>query len=233
MKIFTAEDAEIAADNSRYFLASIVDSSDDAIVTKDLNGIITTWNRAAQRMFGYTPEEIIGQSILRLVPAELHEEEFEILRKLKAGNRVEHFETVRVRKGGEKFPISVTISPVRNQAGKIVGASKIARDISDRKRLDHSRFRLAAIVDSAADAIISKDLNGVIQTWNQGARRMFGYTAEEIVGQSMLRLIPKNLHYEEDEILRKIRAGERIEHFETTRLRETGRHRTHGGRDRA
>jgi PAS domain S-box-containing protein len=210
------------ADNSRYLLASIVNSSDDAIVSKNLNGIITSWNPAAERIFGYTAEEIIGQSILRLIPNELHPEEFEILKKLRAGERIDHYETVRMRKSGERFPISVTISPVRDSTGRVIGASKIGRDISDRTRLDNTRFRLATIVDSADDAIISKDLNGVIESWNQGAYRMFGYTSEEIVGSSMLRLIPKDLHYEEDEILRKLRAGERIDHYETTRLKKNG-----------
>lgn len=209
-------------ENSRYLLASIVDSSDDVIVSKNLNGIITSWNKAAERVFGYTAEEIVGQSILQLIPDELHPEEFEILKKLRAGERIDHHETVRMRKNGEKFPISVTISPIRDGTGQVIGGSKIGRDISDRKRLDNSRFRLATIVDSADDAIISKDLNGIIESWNQGAYRMFGYTSEEIVGSSMLRLIPKNLHYEEEEILRKLRAGERIDHYETTRLKKNG-----------
>jgi len=216
------EEAEAPEDNSRYLLAAIVDSSDDAIISKDLNGTITSWNEAARRVFGYTADEIVGESILRLIPKELRFEEFDILKKLKAGERISHYETVRVRKNGEKFPISVTISPVRDNTGRVVGASKIARDISGRKRLDDSRFRLAAIVDSAEDAIISKDLNGIIESWNEGARRMFGYTSEEMVGQPLLRLIPKELQYEEDEILRKLRAGERIEHYETTRVRKNG-----------
>jgi PAS domain S-box-containing protein len=216
------DEAATPADNSRYLLSAIVDSSDDAIISKDLNGIITTWNEAARRIFGYTAEEIVGQPILRLIPEELHFEEFEILKKLRAGERIEHFETVRMRKSGERFPISVTISPVMDGTGRVVGASKIARDISDRRRLDNSRFRLAAIVDSADDAIISKDLNGIIESWNQGASRMFGYAPEEIIGQSILLLIPEELHYEEDEILRKLRAGERIEHYETTRARKNG-----------
>jgi PAS domain S-box-containing protein len=209
-------------DKSQYLPAAIVDYSDDAIVSEDLNGIITTWNKSAARIFGYTADEILGQPILRLISEELHSEELEILAKIKAGERIDHFETVRVRKNGEKFPISVTISPVRDSTGRVIGASRIARDVSDRSRSADSRFRLAAIVDSADDAIISKDLNGIIQSWNQAARSMFGYTAEEIIGQSVLRLIPKELHHEEDEILRKLRAGERIDHYETTRVRKNG-----------
>ena len=210
------------ADNSKYLLASIIDSSDDAIISKDLNGVIVSWNQAASRIFGYTADEILGQSILQLIPEELRPEEFEILKKLRRGERIDHYETVRVRKNGEKFPISVTISPVKNDEGRVIGASKIARDLTDRRLLDNRRFRLAAIVDSADDAIISKDLDGIIESWNQGAYRIFGYTSEEIVGRSILHLIPPELQYEENEILRKLRAGERVEHYETTRVRKNG-----------
>ncbi len=211
-----------ASDNARFYLAAIIDTSDDAIISKNLGGIITSWNEAARRIFGYTADEIVGQSILRLIPEELHPEEDTILKRVRAGERIDHYETVRVRKNGEGFPISVTISPVKDDTGRVVGASKIARDISDRSRVDNTRFRLATIVDSADDAIISKDLNGIVESWNQGARRMFGYTAEEMIGQPLLRLIPSELHYEEDEILRKLRAGERIDHYETTRMDKNG-----------
>jgi len=206
----------------RLRLAAIVDSSDDAIISKNLDGIIISWNPAAARLFGYSAEEIVGKPILTLIPPELHHEEGEILRKLRAGERIEHYETVRMKKSGERFPISVTISPIRDDSGKIVAASKIARDISEQKRLDESRFRLAAIVDSADDAIVSKDLNGIVRTWNEGARRMFGYSAEEMIGQSILRLFPEELRHEEEEILEKLRAGERIQHYETRRRRKNG-----------
>ncbi|HEX5235441.1 MAG TPA: PAS domain S-box protein [Silvibacterium sp.] len=206
----------------RLHLAAIVDSFDDPIISKGLDGIVISWNSAATRVFGYRADEMIGESILRLIPPELHHEEEEFIRKLRSGERIEHFETVRLRKSGERFAVSVTISPIVDDSGAVIAASKIARDISDRKRTDESRFRLAAIVDSADDAIVSKDLNGFVRTWNQGACRMFGYTAEEMVGQSILRLIPWELRYEEDEILRKLRAGERIDHYETTRVGKDG-----------
>ena len=197
-------------------------SSDDAIISKDLNGIICSWNEGARRIFGYESEEIIGQSILRLIPPDLQHEEDFILGRIRAGERVDHFETTRMRKDGERFPISVTVSPIKDDTGKIVGASKIARDISERRHEEESLYRLAAIVDSADDAIISKDLNGIIQTWNKGAQRLFGYEPEEIIGQSILRLIPEDLRHEEDEILRKLRASEKIEHHETTRVGKNG-----------
>jgi PAS domain S-box-containing protein len=206
----------------RIHLAEIVDSSDDAIISKTLDGIILSWNRAASRVFGYKTEEIVGRSILTLIPPELHHEEDEILRRLRAGERIEHFETTRLRKNGERFPISVTISPIKDATGRIIAASKIARDISERKKMDESRSRLAAIVDSADDAIISKDLNGIVRTWNEAAHRIFGYREEEMIGQSILRLIPPELHYEEDEILSKLRAGQRIDHYETRRMKKNG-----------
>jgi PAS domain S-box-containing protein len=204
------------------FLKAIIASSDDAIISKDLNGIITSWNEGARRIFGYEADEIIGQSILRLIPRELYHEEDSILAKIRAGERIDHFETTRVRKNGERFPISVTISPIKGDNGEILGASKIARDISERRRAEESRLRLAAIVDSADDAIIGKDLDGIITSWNAGARRLFGYEEEEIIGQSILRLIPENLRHEENEILRKLRAGEKIEHYETARVSKSG-----------
>jgi PAS domain S-box-containing protein len=209
-------------EQAKNFLAAIVATSDDAIISKDLNGVINSWNEGARRIFGYEADEIIGQPILRLIPVELHHEEDFILGKIRAGERVEHFETTRMRKNGERFPISVTISPIRDDNGVVIGASKIARDISDRRRADESRFRLAAIVDSADDAIISKNLDGIITSWNNGARRLFGYEEEEIIGQSILRLIPEHLRQEEDEILRKLRTGQKIEHYETTRVSKSG-----------
>jgi PAS domain S-box-containing protein len=206
----------------RFLLAAIVASSDDPIISKDLNGIITSWNGAAERTFGYQMDEILGEPILRLIPPELHQEEARILAKLRAGERIDHYETIRMKKNGQRFPVSVTISPVRDDTGRVIGASKIVRDISDRTKTDESRFRLAAVVDFADDAIISKDLNGIINSWNDGARRMFGYTADEMIGQSILRLIPVELHYEEVAILSRLRAGERVDHFETRRMRKDG-----------
>jgi PAS domain S-box-containing protein len=204
------------------YLAAVVESSDDPIIGETLDGTIIGWNTAAGRIFGYQPDEIIGRSIRMLIPPELHDEEDDLLRRLRDGVRIEHFETIRMTKNGERLPISVTIAPIRDGTGKIIAASSIARDISVRKKTDESQFLLAAIVDSADDAIVSKDLNGIITSWNEGARKMFGYTSPEMVGQSILRLIPEELKGEEDEILRKLRAGQRIEHYETTRRRKDG-----------
>jgi PAS domain S-box-containing protein len=211
-------------------LAAIVDSSEDVILSKDLNGIITSWNAAAIRVFGYSPEEMIGQSILKLIPEHLHSDEETIIASIRAGNRVEHFETVRVTKNGKLLDVSVTVSPVKDSHGNVIGASKILRDISARKRAEQTHLdlskrlaQLAAIVESSDDVILSKSLDGIITSWNAAAVRVFGYSAEEMIGQSILKLIPEHLHSDEKEIIENIRAGRRMEHFDTVRMAKDGR----------
>jgi len=122
-----------------YWLPAIIESADDAIISKTLNGIITSWNNSAERIFGYQAEEIIGKSILTIIPTELRDEEAHILSKIRSGDRVEHFETVRLRKDGTKVDISLTVSPIRTPDGSIIGASKIARDITDKIRGERER----------------------------------------------------------------------------------------------
>jgi PAS domain S-box-containing protein len=130
---------KISAPNPSDHLAAIVESSEDAIISKDLDGIIQTWNKAAERLFGYSAEEIIGKPVLTLIPTERHFEEDHILERIRRGERTEHFETVRKRKDGALIDISLTVSPIRDATGKIVGASKIARDIREKKLADAAR----------------------------------------------------------------------------------------------
>jgi PAS domain S-box-containing protein len=203
-------------------LRSIVDSSDDAIISKDLTGVVTSWNRSAERMFGYTAEEMIGRPITILIPPERNSEEVEILRKIRAGERLDHFETVRRHKDGRLIDVAVSISPVRSASGHIVGAAKIARDISETKRATSADLLLSAIVSSSDDAVISKNLEGIVTSWNAGAERIFGYKAEEMIGESILKLIPIDRKEEEPKILERLRRGERVEHFETVRVRKNG-----------
>ena len=336
------------------YLSAIVDSTDDAIISKNLAGIIQTWNKAAERMFGYTAKEAIGQTMLLIIPPELQSEEAAILARLRQGERIDHYETVRRRKDGRHIDVSLTVSPVRDADGMIIGASKIARDITERKQtkraiaeaqsrlattlesigdavlatdlqsrvtylnpiaeqllgyatqqaigrpledifrivnaetrqpvqcpvgrvlregiivglanhtlllrpdgselpIDDSAapikdsdgqllgvvlvFRdvserynaarqaalLSSIVASSDDAILSKDLTGTVTSWNRGAERIFGYTAEEMIGSSILRIIPPDRQAEEAAILSKLRRGERIEHYETVRRKKDGR----------
>jgi PAS domain S-box-containing protein len=130
-------------------LAAIVDSSDDAIVSKTLEGVITSWNRAAQSMFGYQAAEAVGQSIYLIIPPDRHQEEEEVLRRISRGDRVDHFDTVRRAKDGRMVNVSLSVSPVRNAAGQIIGASKIARDITDRKIAEQERAALLASEQAA------------------------------------------------------------------------------------
>ena len=123
------------ARDARAYLAAIVESSEDAIIAKDLNGIIQSCNAAAERIFGYSAEELLGQPVLMLIPPERRQEEDEILSQVRRGERVEHFETVRLRKDGQRIDVSITVSAVRDEKGVIIGASKVARDVTERQRL--------------------------------------------------------------------------------------------------
>ena len=209
-------------DASPMLLAAIVSSSDDAIVSKDLRGYVTSWNQAAERLFGYTAAEMIGQPITRIIPSARLAEEDYVLSRVRAGLGVDHFETVRQRKDGSFVEISLTVSPVRNGDGRVIGASKIARDITERKRLERDALRLSAIVNSSEDAIVGKDLNGIVESWNAGAERIFGYTAADMIGRSITTIIPPDRIKEEDEVLARIRAGQSVQHFETVRRRKNG-----------
>jgi PAS domain S-box-containing protein len=341
-------------EQSRALLAAIVESSDDAIITKNLEGIITSWNQGAQKIFGYTSQEAIGKSITMLIPAERADEEPMILERIRRGERIRHYQTIRQAKNGARLHISLTVSPIINSEGRIIGASKIARDItqevyvresvrqseeqfrvtlssigdgviatdrnghitfmnpvaetltgwntteavgvpldnafkivneftrkpvenpvtkvlecgkvvglanhtiliskdgterpiddsgapirgsaadlrgvvlvfrdvSEHRRAELATLKLAAIVHNSDDAIISKNLEGIIMTWNEGAKRIFGYSEQEIIGKSIKTLIPPELQSEEDGILARLRRGERVYHFETIRVAKDGR----------
>jgi PAS domain S-box-containing protein len=203
-------------------LAAIVDSSEDAIVSKTLDGVITSWNRGAEHLFGYPAQEAIGRNIMLVIPADRKQEEAGILRRIRQGERIEHFETLRLKKDGTLIDLSLTISPVKDATGRIVGASKVARDISERKHAEEATNLLAAIVDSSDDAITSKSLSGVITSWNKGAERLLGYSAGEAVGQHIFLIIPDDRRDEEITILDKLKRGERVNHFETVRRRKDG-----------
>jgi PAS domain S-box-containing protein len=203
-------------------LAAIVDSSDDIIVSKNLDGIITSWNNTAQRVFGYSAKEAIGAHITLIIPKDRLPEEDSIISRVRRGERIEHFDTVRQRKDGTLIDISLTISPVRDSSGRVVGASKVAREITDRKRAERSTALLAAIVDSSDDAIVSKTLDGIITSWNKSAERIFGYLPEEAVGKHITFIIPRDRWNEEASIIARICRGERVDHFQTLRRRKDG-----------
>jgi PAS domain S-box-containing protein len=161
-------------------LAAVVESSDDAIISKDLNGIIATFNRGAQRLFGYKAEEVVGKPVTILFPPDRQHEEPEILARIRRGERVDHYETVRRRKDGTLVDISLTVSPVKDDQGRIIGASKIARDITERKlaeaKLRDSERRLQELITAIPAAIYTTDAEGRITYFNQAAVELAGRT---------------------------------------------------------
>ena len=165
----------------------------------------------------------MGSSIFTLIPPDLHEDERRILAQIARGDHIAHTQTIRRRKDGTLIPIELSISPVRNAAGEIVGASSIKRDMSERRLGQEIAARLVAIVESSEDAIISKALDGQILTWNPGAERMYGYSAAEIVGRSIYALVPERLKGDEQRILRQVARGEQVHHYETVRCRKDGK----------
>src|SRR5580704_8832411 len=203
-------------------LAAIVESSDDSIVSQDLYGIIKSWNPGAERLFGYTAEEAIGKPITLLIPIDRHGEESDILSRIRRGECINHYETVRRRKDGSLVDVSLAVAPTKNAEGRVIGASKIARDVTERRRAGQLAQRLVSIVESSDDAIVSKDLDGIIKTWNAGAERLFGYTAEEVIDKPITLLIPMDRHDEESDILSRIRRGKCVDHYETVRQRKDG-----------
>ncbi|MDN3588280.1 PAS domain S-box protein [Pedobacter aquatilis] len=215
-------DALKKAEERSAILNSIIESTDDGIISKNLNSVITSWNNAASRIFGYTEDEMIGESILKLIPEHLQDQETKFLEKLKSGKLIDHFQTQRLRKDGTFVDVSLTISPIYDSWGKLIGLSKIVHDITNEKIAESVSQRLAAIVESSDDAIISKDFNSIVTSWNEAATRIFGYSASEMIGESILKLIPNDRLDEEPKILAQLREGIRVEHFETERLRKDG-----------
>ena len=160
---------EIGLHKSEDFIRNIVEGSNDAIIAKDLKGIIRSWNKGAEKIFGYKSQEMIGGDMLCLFPGDLLYEEEVFLKTIARGEALEHFQTRRIHKDGRILQVSVTLSPIRNVHGEIIGISTIARAISDQFEL-HESLRLAKnIIENSNDAIIAKSLNGVITSWNKGA----------------------------------------------------------------
>ncbi len=169
------------AEAMQHLLAAIVSSSDDAIVSKTLDGIITSWNVAAERMFGYSAQEAIGQHITLIIPKELHHEEEVIIQKLRRGERIEHFDTIRQRKDGTTLAVSLSISPIKDKQGKIIGAAKIGRDITERKQLEdelrRSKQQLEVIFENIADGIIVYNPDNQIIYANEAAAHLNGFSS--------------------------------------------------------
>jgi len=171
------------AEATRARLAAIIESSGDAIISKDLEGTVLSWNESAERIFGYSAEEIVGKPVTLIIPSDRDAEEAALLGRLRLGHHIDHFETVRVRKGGERVDASVTISPVWDAAGNVSGISKIARDITERKQMEQALLRQASLIDLTPDAFTVRHLDGTFTYWNRGAEALYGWSKDEVLGQ--------------------------------------------------
>jgi PAS domain S-box-containing protein len=183
----------LGAELASYWLSAIIDSADDAIISKSLEGVIMSWNKGAQRIFGYTADEIVGKSVTILIPEDHLDEEPAILSRIRAGERIEHYETVRRRKDGRFVNISLTVSPIRDGSGRVIGASKVARDITERRRAEDTMREQAEVIRQAYDAVFLRDASNRITLWNRGAERTYGYTQDEALGRSpheLLKTVP-------------------------------------------
>ena len=202
--------------------ATVVESSGEAIMSATLDGVVTSWNPASERLYGYSSGEIIGKPSRPLIPDELVQGQRAMLAVVKAGRTSENLETLRIRKDGTVIPVALTVSPIRDGAGTVVGVSAIARDLTDQRAALEVTYRLAAIVEDSEDAIIGKSLDGIITTWNPAAERLYGYRAPEMIGKSITVLSAEGQAGEIEGILSMVRDGGRVAHVETTRVRKDG-----------
>lgn len=205
------------------FYKAIVKSSNDAIISKSLDGIITSWNAAAEAIFGYSAQEMLGQSVLRLFPDDRIDEEQHILKAIKQGKSVEHYKTQRLDKAGQLLDILVTVSPILDDNGDIIGASKIVKDISQQVRTESILKRYAAIVSFSDDAIVSYNLEGRIVGTNQAVTRLTGYSEEQLVGSEVMSLFCKSEAHHYRKLVEAIIDGQPIEHFRS-KLRDNREH---------
>ncbi|MFP5230680.1 MAG: PAS domain S-box protein [Acidobacteriota bacterium] len=212
------------AEEARQRLASIVEFSHDAIISESLDGVIATWNRGAELMFGYTAEEAIGKPITLLVWPGYEEDMRELLRRVSSDDAVEHYETLRRHKDGRQLVVSLTLSPVRNSSGKLIGISKVARDITENRRQQELAERQTQLLDQAYEPILVRDHQNRIVYWNRGAERLYGWKSSEAVGrvsheilqtafpeqlEGIEAILERDGHWE-GELVHRTRGGKRV-----------------------
>ena len=202
--------------------AAVVESAYDPIICSDRSGRITVWNHAAEHLLGYTAAEIVGRDNSLLFAPDSQRVEAEALARIWNCEGASSSHRTFVAKDGRHVNLLVTMSPIRDPAGLPIGASKICRDATAQRHAEAAALHLSAIVASSDDVIISKDLNGTVLSWNAAAERLFGFTAPEMIGQSIRRIIPQDRQAEEDHVLSRIRAGLGVDHFETQRQTKDG-----------
>lgn len=195
----------------QFHLAAIAQSIDDAIIGKDLNGIVTAWNRGACLMFGYGAAEMIGHPITRIIPEARLEEEAMILAQIRRGESIAHFHTQRRHSDGRVIDVMLSVCPIRDDAGNVIGVSKIARDMAEEQKMLRAlatrEALLTAILDTAPDALVVIDERGIIKSFSTAAARMFGYTASEAVGNNISMLMPEPYRSAHDSYLARYLAS--------------------------
>jgi PAS domain S-box-containing protein len=203
-------------------LSAVVEFSGEAIISTTLDSIITSWNPAAERLYGYSRLEIVGQPSSLLLPPDSSEQMNAIVEKVRAGRSVQNLETLRLRKDQSTFPALLTVSPIRDAAGTVIGASTIARDATAQKKAFEAAQLMEAVIDYSGEAITTSTLDGVITSWNPAAERLYGYTRQEIVGKSSRLLSPENRADQFRDALARISSGEAVESLETVHIRMDG-----------
>jgi len=219
-----ARPAEQTAEDAQKFLASIVEHAEDAIIGCTPDGIIESWNQAAEKLFGYCAEEIIGQNIVALAIDEAIPAVNSVIQRMKRGEAVHPFDGSGVTKDRRRIEISCSASPVKDADGKLMGVAAILRDISERKRADEARALLAAVVEFSEEGIIAVSLDKRVLSWNRGAQAIYGYAAEEIIGKPVAStIIPPERMEEYDRFFARVLAGETLVQFESERHHKDGR----------
>jgi PAS domain S-box-containing protein len=220
-------DTEVEVARQRQWLATALASIGDAVIATDTDARVTFMNPTAERLTAWDQKQAIGRplhEIFNIINEDTRNTvESPVSKAIRMGSIVglaNH--TVLIAKDGTERPIDDSAAPIRDEAGNVLGVVMVFHDITDRRAAERTKARLAEIVESSEDAIVAKDLNGVITAWNPGAEHLFGYAAEEAIGKSITIIIPSDRQKEEADVLRRIRRGERIEHFETMRRRKDG-----------
>ena len=212
-----------AGEEAQRLLAAVVEYSEDAIMAYSLGGLILTWNRGAESMFGYSAGESIGKHVSMLIPPERTRGLAYITEQVLQGRVVSQYEDLCLRKDGRRIDVSVTSYPICNSSGEVTASSIIFRDISERKQAEQARALLASIIESSHDAIMGEDLDGTILSWNKGAELLLGYKGEEVIGKSAVILAPPGCRDGVRKSLGLIRLGNSVNLVETVRQRKDGR----------
>ena len=202
-------------------LAALVKCSEDAIITKAPDHTIRTWNPGAERLYGYSAEEAIGKAVTMLAPADRHDELEKMIDQVLRGETIRQYETRRRRKDGTLMDVSLSESPIRDSAGTIVSIAAIERDIGERIRAEQLESQMASIVKSSGDAIYSIGRGHVVQSWNGGAERMFGYGAAEVLGKVSPAISPST-QTQLDDLLQRVLDRHQTVEFESQRRRKDG-----------